>query len=297
MKTIYPKDLATQDFHSLLQGSVAPRPIAFASTVDKEGNVNLSPFSFFNMFSTNPPILIFSPSRRVRDNTTKHTLENVLEVPEVVIHIVNFGLVEQMSLASTEYVKGVNEFEKAGLTAVDSKQVKPPRVKEAPVAFECKVIEVKPLGNEGGSGNLVICEVLVAHISESIMDEFGVIDPHKLDAVARLGGDWYCRASGDSLFKIPKPLRTVGIGIDSIPDEIRNSLVLNGNNLGRLGNIEKFPDEKEVEAYGKTSEIREMHIRFKNDPESWLDHLHRFAKEELEAGKVEKAWLILLQKQ
>lgn len=297
MKTIYPKDLGTQDFHSLLQGSVAPRPIAFASTVDKEGNVNLSPFSFFNMFSTNPPILIFSPSRRVRDNTTKHTLENVLEVPEVVIHIVNYGLVEQMSLASTEYGKGVNEFEKAGLTAVDSLHVKPPRVKEAPVSFECKVIEIKPLGTGGGAGNLVICEVLVAHISESILDDFGVIDPNKLDAVARLGGDWYCRASGDSLFKIAKPLRTMGIGIDSIPDEIRNSLVLSGNNLGRLGNVEQLPSEEEIAAFAKTPEIQEMHVRFKNDPESWLDHLHRFAKEELEAGEVEKAWLILLQKQ
>ena len=297
MKTIYPKDLGSQDFHSLLQGSVAPRPIAFASTIDKEGNVNLSPFSFFNLFSTNPPILIFSPSRRVRDNSTKHTLENVLEVPEVVIHIVNYGLVEQMSLASTEYAKGVNEFEKGGLSAAHSIQVKPPRVKEAPVAFECKVIEVKPLGNVGGSGNLVICEVLVAHISESILDDLGAIDPHKLDAVARLGGDWYCRASGDSLFKIPKPLRTVGIGIDSIPGEIRSSLVLSGNNLGRLGNIEKLPEEKEIENFGQTPEIQEMHVRFKNDPESWLDHLHRFAKEELEAGEIAKAWLILLQRQ
>lgn len=297
MKTIYPKELGTQDFHSLLQGSVTPRPIAFASTVDKEGNVNLSPFSFFNMFSTNPPILIFSPSRRVRDNTTKHTLENVLEVPEVVIHIVNYGLVEQMSLASTEYGKGVNEFEKAGLTAVDSLEVKPPRVKEAPVSFECKVIEIKSLGTGGGAGNLVICEVLVAHVSELILDDFGVIDPQKLDAVARLGGDWYCRASGDSLFKIAKPLRTMGIGVDSIPDEIRNSLILSGNNLGRLGNVEQLPREEEIAAFGKTSEIQEMYIRFKNDPESWLDHLHRFAKEELEAGEVEKAWLILLQKQ
>jgi flavin reductase (DIM6/NTAB) family NADH-FMN oxidoreductase RutF len=296
MKAIYPKEIGSQDFHSLLQGSVAPRPIAFASTIDQEGNVNLSPFSFFNIFSTNPPILIFSPSRRVRDNTTKHSLENVLEVPEVVIHVVNFGLVEQMSLASTEYGKGINEFEKAGLTAIDSLHVNPPRVKEAPIAFECKVIEVKPLGEEGGSGNLVICEVLVAHISETVLDDSGMIDPNKLDAVARLGGDWYTRASGASLFKIPKPIRTIGIGVDKIPEEIRKSLVLTGNNLGRLGNVEKLPDEKEVQAFSQTSEIQEMNLRFKNDPESWLDHLHWFAKEVLEAGEIEKAWLILLQK-
>lgn len=297
MKTFYPKDLSTQEFHGLLQGSIAPRPIAFASTIDKEGNVNLSPFSFFNLFSTNPAILIFSPSRRVRDNTTKHTLENVLEVPEVVIHVVHYGLVEQMSLASTEYGKGVSEFEKAGLTPVSSLEVKPPRVKEAHIAFECKVNEVKPLGNQGGSGNLVICEVLVVHVNEDIMDDYGVIDPHKLDAVARLGGDWYSRASGDSLFKIPKPIRTLGIGVDQIPEEIRNSTILSGNNLGRLGNVEQLPNSAQIEEFGKTEMIQEMRIRFKNDPESWIDHLHLAAKTELEEGDIEKAWLILLQKQ
>ncbi|MCZ8134415.1 MAG: flavin reductase family protein, partial [Algoriphagus sp.] len=185
MKTIYPKDLSVPELQAILQGAVAPRPIAFASTIDKEGNVNLSPFSFFNMFSANPPILIFSPSRRVRDNSTKHTLENVLEVPEVVIHIVGFELVEQMSLASTEYPKGVNEFEKAGLTAITSDLVSPPRVKEAPVAFECKVNEVKSLGLGGGAGNLVICEVIKIHLDERILDKKGVIDPHQLAPVAR----------------------------------------------------------------------------------------------------------------
>jgi flavin reductase (DIM6/NTAB) family NADH-FMN oxidoreductase RutF len=296
MKTFYPKDLSTQEFHGLLQGSIAPRPIAFASTIDKEGNVNLSPFSFFNLFSTNPAILIFSPSRRVRDNTTKHTLENVLEVPEVVIHVVHYGLVEQMSLASTEYGKGVSEFDKAGLTPVPSLEVKPPRVKEAHIAFECRVNEVKSLGDQGGAGNLVICEVLVAHVSEEVMDDQGVIDPYKLDAVARLGGDWYSRASGDSLFKIPKPIRNLGIGIDQIPEEIRNSVILSGNNLGRLGNVEQLPNPTQIEEFGKTEMIQEMRVRFKNDPDSWVDHLHLAAKAELEEGDVEKAWLILLQK-
>lgn len=297
MKTIYPKDISVPELQAILQGAVAPRPIAFASTIDKVGNVNLSPFSFFNLFSANPPILIFSPSRRVRDNTTKHTLDNVLEVPEVVIHMVGFDLVEQMSLASTEYPKGVNEFEKAGLTAVSSDLVSPPRVKEAPVAFECKVNEVKSLGDGGGAGNLVICEVIKIHVDERILDQNGVIDPYKLDPVARLGGNWYSKITSDSLFQIPKPLTNLGIGVDQIPEKIRNSPVLTGNNLGRLGNVEHLPTEAELEEFSTISEILEMRKRFKNDSESWLDHLHRWAKEELEAGEVNQAWKILLQKQ
>lgn len=297
MKTIYPKDLSVPELQAILQGAVAPRPIAFASTIDKEGNVNLSPFSFFNLFSANPPILIFSPSRRVRDNTTKHTLDNVLEVPEVVIHLVGFDLVEQMSLASTEYPKGVNEFEKAGLTAVSSDLVSPPRVKEAPVAFECTVNEVKSLGEGGGAGNLVICEVIKIHLDERILDQKGVIDPYKHDPVARLGGNWYSKITPDSLFQIPKPLTTLGIGVDQIPEKIRNSPVLTGNNLGRLGNVEHLPTEAELEEFSTTAEILEMRKRFKNDSESWLDYLHRWAKEELEAGEVNQAWKILLQKQ
>ncbi|OYX17972.1 MAG: flavin reductase [Algoriphagus sp. 32-45-6] len=296
MKTIDPKELKTQDLQSLLQGAIAPRPIAFASTIDQEGNVNLSPFSFFNLFSANPPVLIFSPSRRVRDNTTKHTLENVFEVPEVVIHVVGFDLVEQMSLASTEYPKGVNEFEKAGLTAVRSDLITPPRVKEAPVAFECKVLEVKSLGSEGGAGNLVICEVIRLHLDEKILDEKGVIDPYKLSPVARLGGNWYSKITPDSLFQIPKPLTTLGIGVDQVPAEIKNSEILTGNNLGRLGNVETLPSEIDLMEFSNSAEIQEMRIRFQNDPDSWIDHLHRWAKEELEAGNVELAWKILLQK-
>ncbi|MEB2784852.1 flavin reductase family protein [Algoriphagus persicinus] len=295
MKTFYPKDFSILEFYGLLQGAVTPRPIAFASTVDKAGNVNLSPFSFFNLFSSQPPILIFSPLRRMRDNTTKHSLENVLEVPEVVIHVVHFGMVEQMSLASTEYEKGVNEFEKAGFTQVASNEIKPPRIKEAHVAFECKVNEVKPLGDGGGAGNLVICEVLVAHVNEAIFDEAGVIDPRKLDAVARLGGNWYSRASGASLFQIPKPLRALGIGIDQMPESVRNSTILSGNNLGRLGNVEILPNEAEVAKYGRSAEIQEMRVRFQHDPDSLIDHLHLLAKEALDEDEVDRAWLILLQ--
>ncbi|WPR73816.1 flavin reductase family protein [Algoriphagus sp. NG3] len=295
MKTIYPKDLSTLEFYGLLQGAVAPRPIAFVSTIDKEGNVNLSPFSFFNLFSSDPPILIFSPLRRMRDNTTKHTLQNVLEVPEAVIHVVHFGMVEQMSLASAEYDKGVNEFEKAGFTPVNCNEIKPPRIKEAHVAFECRVNEVKSLGESGGAGNLVICEVLAAHVRREILDEKGVIDPKKLDAVARLGGNWYSRANGASLFQIPKPARNLGIGIDQMPASIKNSMILSGNNLGRLGNVEVLPGEEEVAAFGRGAEVQEMRVRFQHDPDSLIDHLHLLAKEALDEDDVERAWLILLQ--
>lgn len=297
MKTINPKDVSIAQFHSYLLGAIAPRPIAFASTVDKEGNVNLSPFSFFNVFGTNPPVLVFSPSRRVRDNTTKHSLDNVMEVPEVVINMVNFSMVEQMSLASTEYEKGVNEFVKSGFSEESSLLVKPPRVKEAPVAFECKVLQILPIGEGGGSANLVICEVLLAHISEEVLDENGQISPHKLDAVARMGGDWYCRANGDALFEIAKPIRNKGIGVDKIPPHIRNSSVLTGNNLGRLGNCERLPEPIEIQKYSQDETIQEMKLRFKNDPKSFDFHLHQYAKEVLESGDVQTAWKILLQEQ
>jgi flavin reductase (DIM6/NTAB) family NADH-FMN oxidoreductase RutF len=296
MKTIQPKDLSTPELQALLQGAVAPRPIAFVSSINGAGAVNLSPFSFFNLFSANPPILVFSPSRRVRDKSTKHTLENVLEVPEVVIHVVGHSLVEQMSLASTEYGKGVNEFVKAGLTEVPSNLVSPPRVKEAPLAFECRVNQVISLGEEGGAGNLVICEVLQIHLDERILDASGAIAPLKLDPVARLGGNWYTKITPESLFQIPKPLTTLGIGVDQIPLEIRLSSVLTGNNLGRLGNVEQLPDLEEIAAFGQTPEVLELKKRFQRDPESWIDHLHRWAQQELESGEVELAWKILLQK-
>jgi flavin reductase (DIM6/NTAB) family NADH-FMN oxidoreductase RutF len=296
MKTIDPKEISTTQLHSYLLGSIAPRPIAFASTVDLNGNVNLSPFSFFNIFGSNPPILIFSPARRVRDNSTKHSLDNVKEVPEVVISIVNYEMVEQMSLTSTEYEKGVNEFIKSGLTEASSLKVKPPRIKEAPASFECKVLEIIPFGEGGGAANLVVCEVLLAHFKEEIFGENGQIDPFKLDAVGRMGGDWYCRANGPALFEIPKPIRSKGIGVDNIPLEIKNSLVLTGNNLGRLGNVEKLPSEEDVKAFADQPSLKELKLRFKNDKESYIFHLHEYAKEILEGGDVLSAWKILLQK-
>lgn len=292
---IDPKNISPAAFQAYLQGAVAPRPIAFASTIDAEGQVNLSPFSFFNVFSSNPPILVFSPSRRVRDNTTKHTLENVQEVKEVVINIVDFAMVEQMSLSSTEYDKGINEFTKAGLTEEPSEKVQPPRVKEAPVAFECVVKDIISLGDQGGAGNLIICEVILARVDDAILDTDGKIDPFKLDAVARMGGDWYCRANGAALFEIPKPLRTKGIGVDQIPDQIKNSLVLTGNNLGRLGNVEALPSKFEILEYGDRPEIVEMKIRYQNDPESMVYFLHEHAKSLLEEGLVMDAWKVLLQ--
>jgi flavin reductase (DIM6/NTAB) family NADH-FMN oxidoreductase RutF len=254
--TINPKDLSIQKRHALLQSAVIPRPISFASTIDKDGNVNLSPFSFFNMFSSNPPILIFSPSRRGRDNTTKHSYENVKEVPEVVINIVNYPMVEQASLASTEFPKGVNEFHKAGFTPIASTFVKPPRVAESPVSFECKVNQVIELGAEGAAGNLVICEVVLVHVKEEVLDEHGVISPYKLDAVARLGQDYYTRVHGDSIFIVPKPNEKVGIGFDQIPAAIRNNPMFTRNDLGRLGNIEKLPGTDEVRKFSLQPDVQ-----------------------------------------
>lgn len=294
MPTIKPLDVSVPEFHQILLGTVAPRPIAFVSTVDNEGNINLSPFSFFNVFSANPPILIFSPARRVKDNTTKHTYENVLEVPEVTINIVNYAIVEQMSLTSTEYEKGVDEFVKSGLTPVKSELVKPPFVKECPAAFECKVIEVKQLGKEGGAGNLIICEVLLAHISKSIYSD-GKLDPHKLDAVSRMGGDWYCRAQGKALFKVAKPITNKGMGVDHIPKSIRNSKVLTGNHLGKLGNVEKLPSEWEVKDFANEPEVSAILEYIDHEPDRIQLELHKLAAQYLDKGDTTSAWKVLLQ--
>jgi flavin reductase (DIM6/NTAB) family NADH-FMN oxidoreductase RutF len=282
--TIDPKEIPLQKLVSYLQGSVAPRPIAFVSSVDRKGNVNLSPFSFFNLFSMHPPILVFSPSRRVRDNTTKHTLENVKEVPEVTINIVNYTMVEQASLASCEFPKGVNEFVKAGFTEVPSTKVKPPRVGESPVSFECKVKQVIPLGEEGGAGNLVVCEVLLAHFNDEIFDDEGRINPWKLDAVARMGNDFYCRAQGDNIFEVPKPNVKLGIGFDQLPPSIRDSKILSGNDLGRLANVEKVPSDPELEEFRKSNPLQL----------NQSSERHSLAREALSTGDVLRAWKILL---
>lgn len=246
MLRIDPSTYPNQKLHKILLGGVAPRPIAFASTIDKKGLVNLSPFSFYNAFGVNPTTLIFSPSRRGRDNTTKHTLENILKVPEVVINAVNYDMVQQMSLSSTEYPKGVNEFIKSGLTPIDSIVVKPPRVKESPLQFECKVREVIDTGGQAGSANLVICEIVMIHLNESLLDEKGNIDTDKIDLVGRLGGDFYARTVGDAKFKVPKPLSEIGIGVDQLPDHIRLSKYLTGNELGTLGNLKELPNADEI---------------------------------------------------
>ncbi|POY38487.1 flavin reductase [Solitalea longa] len=289
------KSLKPAEVQNYLQHAIAPRPICFAATVDKDGNHNLSPFSFFNLFSSNPPMCVFSPARRVRDNSTKHTLENVQQVSEVVINIVSYDMVQQTSLASTEYAKGVNEFEKAGFTMLKSDLVKPMRVAESPVQLECVVREVIPLGTEGGAGNLVLAEVLRMHISEQIMKEDGSgIDQRKVDHVARLGGDWYCRVTPESLFQVAKPLTTLGIGVDKIPSAIRNSHVLTGNNLGQLGNVEHLPSDEEVELTRLQPEIKEIFDSFIGDKNTLEIHLHNKAKELLEQGKVADAWKVLL---
>lgn len=288
MLSIDPKEITTAKLHSYLLNAVAPRPIAFASTIDKNGAPNLSPFSFFNVFSANPPILIFSPARRVRNNTTKHTLENVIETMEVVINVVSYDIVHQMSLSSTEYPKSDNEFLKSGLTMLDSEMVKPYRVKESPVQFECKVNEVIALGDEGGAGNLIICEVLKMHISQTILDDNNDIDQIKLDLVSRAGGSFYSRAKS-GFFEIPKPLASLGIGVDALPEAIRNSSILSGNDIGMLANVEALPTKEAVDDF-----VNIIRDKFSNLEQIDIKEKHKLAKSYLALGEVSNAWKVLL---
>jgi len=291
MISVDPKELAPMKLQAYLQGAVGPRPIAFASTLDENGNPNLSPFSFFNVFSSNPPILIFSPARRVRDNTIKHTLINADKTREVVINVVNYDIVQQASLSSTEYADGVNEFVKSGLTMVASDVVKPYRVGESPVQFECKVNEIINLGTGGGAGNLIVCEVVKIHISESILDENGTIDQHKIDLVSRMGGNWYSRANM-GLFEVEKPLTTLGVGVDVVPDFVKESPIFDGNDLGKLGNIESVPSDEEIAIFVK--ENFGIKAVLSSDDEDKKFHM---AKEYLDKNEVLTAWKVLLAKQ
>jgi flavin reductase (DIM6/NTAB) family NADH-FMN oxidoreductase RutF len=290
MVSIDPKSISTAQLQGYLQSSVGPRPIAFASTVDGNGTPNLSPFSFFNVFSANPPILVFSPARRVRDNTTKHTLQNAESTGEVVINVVNYDMVQQTSLSSTEYPEGVNEFLKSGFTPIASDLVKPFRVKESPVQFECKVTQIIALGTEGGAGNLVVCEVVKLHISETVLDVNGAIDQHKIDLVSRLGGNWYSLANA-GLFEVEKPLNTLGIGVDAIPDFIKESDFFDGNDLGKLGNVEKIPTQEEIAIFVK--ENFEVKAVLSADD---LDKKFQKAKEYLAKDRAIEAWKLLLAK-
>ena len=285
------KELSTAEKQYYLQHVVAPRPVCFASTVDKEGKVNLSPFSFFNMFSSNPPIVIFSPSRRVRNNTTKHTLQNVLEVPEVVINIVTYDMVQQTSLASCEYPKGMDEFTKAGFTKEPATIVKPPMVKESKAKLECKVLEVKPLGEEGGAGNLVICEVLKLHLHDSLLDENKKFIQPNLELIARLGADWYCRVSKENLFMVPKPNVKLGIGFDALPESIRHSKVLTGNHLGMLANVHELPV---VEPSFEDEYLKNIVQYFSVNPDEMEKEVHAYAAKLLNENKVYDAWQVLL---
>ena len=280
---VNPKEVSMGKLHNYILGSVGPRPIAFASTVNSKGNKNLAPFSFFNVFSANPPIAIFSPAKSGRTNTQKDTYNNIKETMEVVINIVNFDIVQQMSLSSTAYNSEIDEFEKSGLTPVESELVKPFRVKESPVQIECKVREVVELGDEGGSGNLIISEIVMMHINDAILDAEGTIDQTKIDLVGRMGGNYYCRANGDALFEVPKPIRQQGMGIDQLPEKIKNSTILTGNDLGMLGNVEHPPSKDKVLAYTKTNKI----------PETWEDK-QKLAHDLLCAIKIDEAWKILM---
>ncbi|MBY0245898.1 MAG: flavin reductase family protein [Sphingobacteriaceae bacterium] len=278
MLTLNAKDLSPASLQNYLSYAIAPRPICFASTINTKGEINLSPFSFFNLFSTNPPICVFSPARRVRDNTTKHTLDNVLEVKECVINIVNYDMVQQMSLASTEYAQGVNEFEKAGFTMLPSQLVKPPRVAESPVQLECVITQVIPLGTEHGAGNLVLAEIKLIHIKEEILDTEGKIDQQKIDLVARLGGDWYCRVTEENMFKVAKPLTTLGIGVNALPQAVRQSKVLTGNDLGMLGNVEQLPTANEIDAISAHPQVKLILDATIGDEHTRTQELHQLAQ-------------------
>ena len=293
MLTIDTTETKNPKLHHYLLGSVGPRPICFASTIDRDGNRNLAPFSFFNVFSSNPPIAVFSPARSGRTGQQKDTYNNVKEVPQVVINIVDYSMVHQMSLASSPYNPNEDEFVKSGLTAIESEVVKPWRVKESPVQMECKVNEIIELGEGGGAGNLIVCEILKIHIAESILDENQAIDQKKIDLVARMGGDWYCRADENSMFEIKKPITTRGIGVDEIPQEIVKSKVLTGNDIGQLGGIETLPDETEVNDY-KLIELIDLFVSLENAPEKLETELHLRAKELLKENKLTEAWKTLL---
>jgi flavin reductase (DIM6/NTAB) family NADH-FMN oxidoreductase RutF len=282
MLSVSPQDTPQPLFHQYMLGSIAPRPIAFASTIDENGQPNLSPFSFFNAFGSNPPIVVFSPARSGREGTTKHSFNNIKKVPEVVINVVSYNMVQQASLSSAEYPKEVNEFTKAGFTAIPSVKVKPFRVKESPVQIECKVLEVKEMGDKGGAANLIICEILLMHISDDILNTEKKIDPNKIDLVGRMGGNWYCRASGSNLFELAQPVRNLGIGIDALPENIRHSKLLSGNDLGKLGNVAKLPSEAEVKEYKAAKKF------------NTAEELHVEAKKLLDANNIEEAWKLLL---
>jgi flavin reductase (DIM6/NTAB) family NADH-FMN oxidoreductase RutF len=293
MLSLDPKELTVQRLHQLLLGAIGPRPIAFASTLDADGNANLAPFSFFNVFSANPPILVFSPARSGRTGQSKDTFNNAKAVPEVVINVVNYNMVHQMSLASSPYAPGIDEFIKAGFTPLASEKVAPFRVAQAPVQFECKVNQIIELGQEGGAGNLIICEVVQLHIQEELLNENGLIDQHKIDLVARMGGDWYCRANSASMFEIKKPITTCGIGYDALPQDIKSSEVLSANDLGQLAGIEELPNETDVNEY-KLLELSTLFLELEHDASALEAALHRSAHDLLAQNKLEEAWLTLL---
>jgi flavin reductase (DIM6/NTAB) family NADH-FMN oxidoreductase RutF len=293
MLSLDPKELTVQRLHQLLLGAIGPRPIAFASTLDQNGNANLAPFSFFNVFSANPPILVFSPALSGRTGQSKDTFNNAKVVPEVVINVVNYNMVHQMSLASSPYAPGIDEFFKAGFTPLASEKVAPFRVAEAPVQFECKVNQIIELGQEGGAGNLIICEVVQLHIQEELLNENGLIDQHKIDLVARMGGDWYCRANTHAMFEIKKPISTCGIGYDALPPDIKSSQLLSANDLGQLAGIEELPNETDVNEY-KLLELSTLFLELEHDASALEQALHQKAHALLAQNQLEEAWLTLL---
>ena len=292
MIVVDPKTTPTRDLHQFLLGCVAPRPIAFASTIDQEGNPNLAPYSFFNCFSSNPPILVFSSNRKVSDNTTKDTLQNVKDIGEVVINVVNYDIVRQMAVTSISFPEDVSEFKKSGLTPITSDLVKPFRVKESPAQMECKVKEIITLGEHGGAGHLIICEVLRMHIAKEVVDDRNRIDPHKIDLVGRMGRAYYVRASGPAIHTIVQAVDKIGIGYDQLPESIRNSSILSANNIGQLAGLEVLPDKEDILAIENSDEKVKAILR---DPNPKL-LLHQYAKSMLDENDdrqsaIKVAWL------
>lgn len=287
---IDPQEFHVRELYGMLVGAVAPRPIAFASTLNANGQPNLAPFSFFNAFGANPPIVVFSPTRSGRTNQTKHSLNNVYDIKETVINVVTYPMVQQMNLASAEYPEDVNEFDKAGFTPITSERVTPYRVKESPVQMECKVNQVVETGSQGTAANLIIAEILLMHVDDSVLGDDGKIDPNKIRLVGRMGGSYYAKAFDEALFQVPKP-SAQGIGIDQLPDQIRNSKVLTGNDLGILGGVDNLPSQEEINEFLQNgSEVSAFLDQNRNNQ----DKIHSYAQQLIQQGKIDDAWKVLL---
>ncbi len=295
MRVITPGEVETKDLHQFILGAVAPRPIAFVSTIDDDGIPNIAPYSFFNAFSSNPPVLVFSSNRRVADNTTKDTLHNVELNQELVVNVVNYEIVHQMALASISYPSDIDEFAKSGLTPIPADLVKPFRIKESPAHFECKVSEIITLGNHGGAGHLIICNVLRMHVCESVIDDKNRINPHKMDLVGRMGRSHYVRAQGEAVFDLYQSVMKPALGFDSLPKHILNSNVLSGSDIAKMAGLYKFPDVNELADLMKNNhDLKSVFSSAESSDNILIDNLHRLVKNTIDDGRIEEAFQIAM---